>query len=552
MGIFEDTNTRELQELLAQIHKGEAALPDFQRDFVWDPSATQELIVSIASDYPAGSLLRLRNTRGLFAAREFEGAPPLASRRATYLVLDGQQRLTSLYQAFYGVGDYRYYLNLRRLLAGDEFGECLFHLRATHKRALEYGDLDAQARDLVMPLSLLRDGVSQFSRWSRKIAKLVPPGELDGLDDSLSDIQEKWIETIDDYRFPVVTLSEKTPLDAVCTIFEAVNRISARLSPFELLTARLRPGAVNLRVLWAQAQEQHPVIAAFDIDPYAMLQAIALVGYDPPTCQRRDILNLDAGDIEYWWPPCVKAMARGLDLLRSECGMLTAAALPYPFLAVPLAAVLARHDADDPEVRARLVRWVWCSVFGQSYETAPTRQAARDVQALRDWLADGPLPPSVDEFEFDPTLLRDVTPRQRALYRGVMALLTRRELGVMGGEYAAEDTPIFSVDWLKSHGLAARDRDGILNRAPLARKFGQRLHSGPPSTAFTDLRHVLGAGPFEELMTSLLLPAEPGSPLMRDDFAQFVAWREQALGAEIQRVAGNGQPDLVAIGSMVK
>ena len=50
MSLFEDTNPRELKELLGQIHSREAALPDFQRDFVWDPNATQELVVSIASN----------------------------------------------------------------------------------------------------------------------------------------------------------------------------------------------------------------------------------------------------------------------------------------------------------------------------------------------------------------------------------------------------------------------------------------------------------------------------------------------------------------------
>jgi uncharacterized protein with ParB-like and HNH nuclease domain len=117
MSLFEDTNPRELKELLGQIHARVAALPDFQRDFVWDPSATQELVVSIVRNYPAGSLLRIRNTHDLFACREFQGGPPLNGHRPTFLVLDGQQRLTSLYQAFYGVGDHRYYLRVRDLMA---------------------------------------------------------------------------------------------------------------------------------------------------------------------------------------------------------------------------------------------------------------------------------------------------------------------------------------------------------------------------------------------------------------------------------------------------
>src|SRR5437867_4121841 len=121
MSIFEDTNPRELKKVLGQIETRETALPDFQRDFVWDPNATQELIVSIANNYPAGSLLRIRNTQNLFACREFQGAPELDGHRTTYLVLDGQQRLTSLYQAFYGVGEHRYFLKLRELIDGADF-----------------------------------------------------------------------------------------------------------------------------------------------------------------------------------------------------------------------------------------------------------------------------------------------------------------------------------------------------------------------------------------------------------------------------------------------
>lgn len=59
MSLFEDTNPRALKDLLAEVHSRTMVLPDFQRDFVWEPSATQELIVSIANNYPAGSLLRV-------------------------------------------------------------------------------------------------------------------------------------------------------------------------------------------------------------------------------------------------------------------------------------------------------------------------------------------------------------------------------------------------------------------------------------------------------------------------------------------------------------
>src|SRR5579883_1813629 len=135
MSLFEDTNPHTLKNLLSEIHSRAMVLPDFQRDFVWEPGATQELIISIANNYPAGSILRVRDAKRVFAAREFEGAPVLGNQKHTFLVLDGQQRLTSLYQAFYGVGEHRYFIDLRGLLCDKDFEECIFHLRATSKRA---------------------------------------------------------------------------------------------------------------------------------------------------------------------------------------------------------------------------------------------------------------------------------------------------------------------------------------------------------------------------------------------------------------------------------
>ena len=54
MSLFEDTNPRALKDLLVEVHSRTMVLPDFQRDFVWEPGATQELNVSIANNYPTG------------------------------------------------------------------------------------------------------------------------------------------------------------------------------------------------------------------------------------------------------------------------------------------------------------------------------------------------------------------------------------------------------------------------------------------------------------------------------------------------------------------
>ena len=193
-----DTNPRALKVLLQEIHNREAVLPSFQREFVWEPTATQELIASIASNYPAGSLLRILNTNNLFECREFEGARPLGGAQSTYLVLDGQQRLTSLYQALYGIGDHRYYLDLRKLLETDEFEECVFYRRASHSNAKQYAQEEVQARDLILPLSVLKGGVGDFGRWTRMVArKIISPSDRIAFEDKMSVIEDDWIRIID-------------------------------------------------------------------------------------------------------------------------------------------------------------------------------------------------------------------------------------------------------------------------------------------------------------------------------------------------------------------
>ena len=71
-------------------------------------------------------------------------------------------------------------------------------------------------------------------------------------------------------------LPEATPLEAVCTIFETLNRTGRPLSPFELISALAFAGGHSLYDLWNGALEQHPIRGDFGVKPYYLLQCIAL------------------------------------------------------------------------------------------------------------------------------------------------------------------------------------------------------------------------------------------------------------------------------------
>lgn len=552
MSLFEDTNPRALKDLLAEIHNRSMALPDFQRDFVWEPGATQELIVSIANNYPAGSILRVRDAKRVFAAREFEGAPPLDGAKHTFLVLDGQQRLTSLYQAFYGVGEHRYFLKLGMLESGSDFEEAIFHVRATTKWAKACEDFEFQAKELLLPLAVLRGGAGGFGQWGRKVARQLEDKHRIVLEDALDGIEEKWIHAIDDYHFPVVTLSDKTEPDALCTIFETLNRTGVKLSVFELLTARFWPQSINLRALWDKALAERPVIGDFEVDPYYVLQGISLASRKAPSCKRSDVLNLTAADITGWWEKVVLGLATGLEILRDDCKVMLPKWVPYQTMLPPLAALLARggipKTAEAGAQREKLKRWFWCSVFGQTYESAPNSRSAKDVTELLPWLAGGAAPESVETFRFDPRSLRDVTPRQRSIYRGVINLILGKGArdfhtqavitGKLMADEGIDDHHVFPAAYLDRHGVtSARTRDCVLNRTLIDRTTNQMISDRAPSDYLAEIRNTAGF-PFDAVLTSHSLPTGADSVLLKDDYEAFIAWRQERLWKEIQRATG--------------
>ena len=553
MNLFEDTNPRALKDLLAEIHSRTMALPDFQRDFVWEPGATQELIVSIANNYPAGSILRVRDAKRVFAAREFEGATALNGQKHTFLVLDGQQRLTSLYQAFYGVGEHCYYLDLKKLLNGDDFEEAIFHVRATTKWAKAREGFDIQAKELILPLSVLKGGAGGFLQWLLQVTNPMPQADRTSMLDALTKINEQWIKIIDDYSFPVVTLSDKTEPDALCTIFETLNRTGVKLSVFELLTARFWPQNINLRELWDKACGEYPIIDDFEVDPYYVLQAISLACRKSPSCKRSDVLNLAATDITEWWDKVIIGLKTGLEILKDDCKVIQPKWLPYQTMIAPLAAIIAKvgspKTAEAGVHREKLKRWFWCSVFGQVYESAPNSKSAKDVLEVFDWLGGVSLPESVSSLRFDPKALRDITPRQRAIYRGSICLMLTNGTrdfhtqavitGKLMNEEGIDDHHVFPANYLeKEKGLkVARQRDCILNRTLIDRTTNQMINDRAPSRYMAEIRDTPGF-PFEAVLGSHWLPAGVDSPLWDDNYEKFLIYRQNRLWQEIQRVTG--------------
>lgn len=545
------TNPVSLRHLLSEIHERELALPDFQRDFVWDARATEGLIESISRSFPAGSLLFMSWREDTFSPREIQGAPLLDGCTPQKLILDGQQRLSSLYQACYGVGEYRYFVDFKPLLHDDDVEEAVFY---RHKnRAGRYAAVEQQAELLVLPLGVLFGG-DGFHAWLEQVTSHLDmqADELSALRTKLREAYERSVKPIEDYRFPVVELAPSTSLEAVCSIFETLNKTGIKLSVFDLLAARFYAHGLDLRRKWEQTVQLHPIIDEFDIDRYYVLQSVALRARG--SVKRGDVLDLSVEDIDDHWDSVTAGYRAALEMLRDECGVLTAKWLSYGYLLVPLAAIWDQAiEIGGPASavnRSRLQRWFWCSGISAAYDRAANTQAAKDYTELRRWISDGAEPATVAEFSFAPDRLREITPKQQAVYKALMAVTLRNKAKDFhrGTELTAtsiaarrvDDHHIFPRAYLNPTGedptYPRQLVDCILNRTLIDAETNQRIGKRPPSEYLGEVRDEfipVDHHAFDGVLASHLLPTGEHSPLIEGDFQSFLDWREARMVNEI-------------------
>ncbi len=476
-------------------------------------------------------------------------------------MLDGQQRLTSLYQALYGVGDYRYFVDFKILADDDgpELERALTYL-PQKKADMELGSVAQQADALLLPLPTLRD--PGFDEW---LDEVVERRELvDEAFDSrefkkkIRPLYKAHVKPLLDYSFPVVDLPKSTSLEAVCKVFETLNRTGIKLTVFELLVARFWPQGISLRQLWDDAREQYEILEDFDIDPFWLLQAICLrAGGPSPSVQRGDVLKLDGTAINAHWSYVVDGAVGALELLRDDCGVLTPKWMPYATVLVPLAAlwpkVASMPGPDEGAARQKLTQYFWSSVFTAAFDASPNSAAVKHYQELTKWLDGGPEPEVLRNFDrFDPDLLLDATTGQRALYRGVMALTVRH--GALDFHNSKKLTAqrlqeqkidahhVFPSAFLKQQAKPGQGSeeslpaDLVLNRALIDKETNRRIKARAPSDYIAEIAKAISDVP--KILESHLLPSGNGAGLMHDDYDGFILERQALVVRELEMVTG--------------
>ena len=578
-----------MSELLHQAHDGRTQLPDFQRGWVWDDERICSLLASISLAYPVGAVMMLESGGDSiqFKKRTLEGAPP-PTHSADRLILDGQQRLTSLFQSLLlgkpvATRDQRgkaikrwYYVDIEMAVdANANREDAIFSIPEDRQIRTFRNDIvrdistpEHEYRELVFPLAKVFDS----KPWRREFSKFW--GHDDEKDALWDAFEVEVVERFEKYQLPVIEMSKDTPKEAVCQVFEKVNTGGVTLTVFELLTATFAAENFELRPDWEERFKRlaiQPVLRGVESTDF--LQALTLLSTQerrqkaleanpsmerPPAigCRRADMLQLTLQEYQRWAGPVEQGLQAAARFLHTQ-HVFDAKFLPYGSQLIPLSAILTvlGKSADSHQARQKLGQWFWCGVFGELYGGTTETRFARDLPDVVEWiLGDGPVPRTVAEADFSPDRLLSLRTRNSAAYKGVYTLLLRQgakdlrtgdESNVHNyfGE-AVDIHHIFPQKWCKaippgesSPRVDAQRCDSIVNKTPLSATTNRQIGGDAPSTYTSRLekREGITSGALDGFLQSHFISPEH---VRCDDFDSFFEARRAALLGQIEAAMG--------------
>lgn len=576
-----------LSQILDQAHVGELQLPDFQRGWVWDDRHIASLLASISVSYPIGAVMTLQtgNPSVRFRPRPLEGVQLSNGAQPDLLLLDGQQRSTSLYLALKSgqavptrdarKKDYErwYYADIRGCLDPNVDREdaivsvpkdrVIRDFRGQPQTDLSTRDGEITAE--MFPLSIVLDSAETMQWQFAYIEK--GPGEKDDRFATWQQFYDRVIRPFVQYQMPVIQLAKSTPKEAVCQVFEKVNTGGVSLSVFELVTATYAADDFNLRDDWNARRKRfgkHPTLNKFEETDF--LQVVTLLAtYErrrahlraqpdddkapAVSCKRKDVLRLELEDYIRWADAATEAVERVVPFLHGE-HVFNGRDVPYRTQVVPLSAILAvlGPDADGHGIRNRLRQWYWCGVFGEMYGGSTETRFANDLQDVVAWIRDnGPVPRTIDEAQFQAARLLTLRSRNSAAYKGLYALQMKRggrdfRTGSTIDVHAYFDDAIdihhiFPQSWCRKNAIPDGISNSVVNKTAIDAHTNRRIGGRAPSEYLATLERKEGIDSHE--LDAILRSHEIDPlPMRQDDFPSFFNARFERLLKQIEDAMG--------------
>lgn len=516
-----------IREIIERVTSGRLRIPAFQRGFVWDAERVAYLMDSIYKGYPFGAAILWRTKNQLKSERQL-GPFPLPERDADLpidYVLDGQQRLTSVFGVFQtdidAVEQAPWTSVYFDLGASSDFQESQFLCLPPDKVDL--------ARHF--PIGTFFN-VAGYRRATQNFD--------DATAEKIGQVQAAFQQA----AIPV-QLVETNDRAKVAIVFERVNRMGMELDILQLLSAWTWSEDFDLQTKFAEfAEELRPFgFHGIGEDSNLLLRCCAAIvkGDVSPG----ELIELNGKEVRDRFPEMVNGIKGAIDFLRSSLHVAKLANLPYPTLIVPLAVFFAASDSKSVKVsngqREALVSWFWRSCFSRRFSAAVIRNLNRDIEEARKLRTHGrsdlaKIPAQVDAEFFAEQTFNVGTVHTKTF---VLMLAQHSPLSFVSGAPITLSTVLqhynrnefhhlYPQAYLKEGDYSTSDINIIANFVFMSSADNKELGGVAPSA----YRGRMDQKALPKILERALCPAS----LFDDDFGEFAAERSETLAAAARRL----------------
>lgn len=258
--------------LLSDIEKGLIKIPQFQRDYVWSIERAANLIDSILKGYPIGTFITWKTKESLRVVKNLGNVtlPPVPEGDFAEYVLDGQQRLTSLFCALKG-------LTITRGSKTDDFSKIFINLTASSEEQIVVIDIsNFEDKTYISLTDLINSGLSTLATYDSKFHSRL----------------DEYKQIIQSYNFSLIEVKEAS-IDVATEIFTRINVGGKPLSLFEIMVAKTFDSdkEFDLSEKFQNLVSTLKKVEYDTISDATVLQIISLV--ITKECNRKNILRLE-------------------------------------------------------------------------------------------------------------------------------------------------------------------------------------------------------------------------------------------------------------------
>jgi len=594
-----------LGSLIEDLKKGRFVIPDFQREFEWQPWDVLDFIKSIFMDYYVGTLLLWKGSANNYKMLSCEPIYAfMGSLDPQHIVLDGQQRLTAIYYAFFKpeknfpgrAKPMAYFLNIQSFLE-DDFEKALFYESLTKKNVELLENKEKQFEQHIFPLGIMKEGTWGTSDWIKEYRDFwLAKAENENCDDDESIKKKKAFEQIaigakifkesieelfNQYFISYIELDRDIDVSKVCDIFTQINSKGVTLDIFDLLNAILRPKEVYLKKMWRDEE-----LALNFTDPKKMkiyvLQVMSILEQTycsskylyylvpeaiknikkPDGSSEQEVLVKSSSEFINRWESAVKALIKAIQSLKNprDFGAIHPRFVPYPSIIPVFASIKGFVEIGNApnklDIKTKIRKWYWSSIFTNRYSSSVESTSARDFQDLKKWfLNDDNEPEVISEFIANYKIIDFLNdnPKGSAIYNAIFNLF------IINGakDWATYDLPEY--DSLDDHHIVplstfkmegGSNLNSILNRTPLSPTTNRNIiNNRMPNEYLKEMFENNNSDKVFDVLSSHLLSRKAVSILLRfpfskEDFQEFLSERQITIKDSIESKLINEKIDV--------